>query len=306
MLVTTAPRSRLLLAAATLFMCSSLASAAETSHYPNGTSGLKAATLPPPGLHYLMLNVLYQADELKDRNGDDIPIGFKVNNFFNVHRLFYVAKEKVMGATVGGNVSIPIAHVKTEFDAFGQQHETTTLADIFLEPLIMQWSSPHWDLGWNLGIAFPTGKRDKLNPTSPGRKDYWTLYPSLRGTYYFDQDRTWTLSVLGRYELHSKRKGMDLTAGDTMSFEWGLGKQMGFLDLGVSGYADWQVTDDKGDDAVDGDIHHRSFGIGPEVQYYSTSLNLGVQFRHWVEFGARDNSQGTITTLTFFKPIQFF
>ena len=55
--------------------------------YTPGVEGVMAATVPPPGFHYRMYNVLYQADTLTDDNGDEIPIGFEVNVLAQAHRL---------------------------------------------------------------------------------------------------------------------------------------------------------------------------------------------------------------------------
>ena len=84
--------------------------------------------------------------------------------------------------------------------------------------------------------------------------------------------------------------------------EWGVGKTIKTLDAGVSGYCDWQVTADSGSDWANSGLRDRSFAIGPEVHYFFPEQKVGLQFRTWWEFGARDRSQGQITTLTLVKP----
>ncbi len=79
----------------------------------------------------------------------------------------------------------------------------------------------------------------------------------------------------------------------------------GLLDVGLSSYASWQMTDDKGKDVADPSTHDRIFGIGPEIHYFLPKYGFGIQFRHWTEFGGRDRSQGQITTLTLVKPFSF-
>lgn len=278
--------------------------AAETGHYPNGTSGIKGGTLPPPGLYYLMYNLFYSADDLQDKDGNSQPIGFKADVFVNNHRLIHVTEKKLWGADIAWNISIPFVHSEIKIKAAGIDENETKLGDIFIEPFVMEWHEPQWDLGWNYGLAIPTGDRDDDNPALPG-KEFWTHYLGFAGTWFPDKEKKWSASVLGRYETHTKRKGIDITAGDAFSFEWGVGKNIGLWEVGFSGYASWQVTDDSGKDVTYPKTRDRIFGIGPELHYFFPSYGFGIQFRHWSEFGARDRSEGQITTLTLVIPFSY-
>ena len=55
-----------------LLACAASAVAQETAAYPNGTSGLKAGTVPPPGRYWLMYNRVYQTNQLNDANGHEV------------------------------------------------------------------------------------------------------------------------------------------------------------------------------------------------------------------------------------------
>jgi hypothetical protein len=137
----------------------------------------------------------------------------------------------------------------------------------------------------------------------PGKK-FWTHYVGPAGTYYFDDERTWSLSFLSRYEMPTKRQdGVDIHAGDNFSFEWGFARNVQQIcDIGVSGYCSWQTTLDTGSDVTYVNVHDRAFAAGPEVQYFSPELKLGYHLRAWWEFGVRDRTQGEIITLTIVKP----
>jgi hypothetical protein len=85
---------RWLYALALVFALCAFASSAfcqETAEYPNGTSGLKAGTIPPPGRYWLMYNRIYQTTRLMDANGDAVtgagcqPLGMDVTGYANVH-----------------------------------------------------------------------------------------------------------------------------------------------------------------------------------------------------------------------------
>lgn len=283
-------------------------SAQETAAYPNGTSGIKAGTVPPPGYYWLMYNRLYEARRTVDHNGDTVtgpggvPLGLDVNAYANVHRFIHVTNYKVLGADFAWNAVLPLVGVDTEVAAYGIRDSAFKVADINIEPFVIEWHRPRYDFGYVYGVFFPTAERSVARAALPG-KNFWTNYFGVAGTYYFDDERTWSISALSRYEICSKRRDADITPGDNFSFEWGLARNVEkTLDVGVSGYCSWQTTLDSGSDVTYYNTRDRVYGIGPEVQYFSMKYKLGYHFRYWWEFDARDRSQGTIATLTIVKP----
>ena len=134
--------------------------------------------------------------------------------------------------------------------------------------------------------------------------DYWTHQPTLGVTGYLDAAKTWTISLLPRYEIHTERKNRHYTAGDQFHFEWGIGKsfpELG-LEVGATGYCSWQTTDDKGRGVTwDPDVHDRVYAVGPEVNYNIKPIGLNRAVRYQREFGARDRMEGHMTTLMFTK-----
>lgn len=291
-----------------LVACGPPVTAQETNHYPNGTSGILAGSVPGPGLYYLMYNLFYETDQLKDNAGNTVlapdgnSLDFRAKAFANVHRFIHVTHLKFLGAEFSWNVAVPLVYRSVRIDNFNVDDSNFALGDINLEPLVLEWRGPQWDFGIGYGLFAPTGDRDDQHPAKPG-KNFWTHYPIVAGTWFFDQERTWSASFLSRYEVHGKRQDVDITPGNDISVEWGVGKSFGTLIVGISGYAQWQVTSDTGADInYDASVHDRVFGIGPEIQYFFPEYGFGFQLRHWREFGAEDRSEGSITTLTLVKP----
>lgn len=99
-------RDRFLVASALLLIAGTVPATAETNHYPNGTSGILAGSVPGPGFYYLMYNLYYQADQLKDGSGNSarVPGGdaldFQAKAFANVHRFIHVTQLKIHGCRV--------------------------------------------------------------------------------------------------------------------------------------------------------------------------------------------------------------
>ena len=281
--------------------------AQESYRYALGTSGLKAATVPPPGNYWLFYNFIYAADQLVDGAGNPAmdpsgqPVDFDVYAYANAHRFVFVTDHKIFGGDFSWNFAVPFVGTDLKITNYGVADNSFALGDIYLEPFVLEWHLPQIDFGVGYGLIAPTGARRVDRPSLPG-KEYWTHYPVFGATYYFDEERTWTAAILGRYEVNTSLQGRDLRPGDHFNFEWGVGKTIKTLDAGVSGYCDWQVTADSGSDWANSGLRDRSFAIGPEVHYFFPEQKVGLQFRTWWEFGARDRSQGQITTLTLVKP----
>jgi hypothetical protein len=283
------------------------AGAQETAPYPNGTSGLKAGTVPPPGYYWLMYNRLWRADRAigpngepaVDANGD--PLDLRLTAYANVHRFLHSTDHKILGADFSWNFVVPVVYIDADIENFGMHESDVRIADMNVEPFVIEWHQPRFDFGYLYGFFAPTAARDDAHPALPG-KNHWTHYVGAAGTYYFNEEREWSASFLSRYEISLERKDKDITAGDNFSFEWGLARNFDKVcDVGVSGYCSWQLTLDRGADVTYTNVLDRIFGLGPEIQYFSVKHKLGFHFRYWWEFGARDRPEGAITTLTVVK-----
>jgi hypothetical protein len=299
----------LTIAAALFAACAAAASAQETAPYPNGTSGLKAGTVPPPGHYWLFYNRIYTADELRDADSNVTtapgggPLGFDLTGYANVHRFLHVTNYDILGANYSWNAVLPLVNIDLDIAGYGVHDSDFKVGDLNMEPFVIEWHEPRWDFGVVYGFFAPTASRSDVRAALPGKK-FWTHYIGPAGTYYFDDQRTWSLSFLSRYEMPTKRQGgVDVRAGHNFSFEWGFGRSVQKIcDVGISGYCSWQTTLDEGSDATYRNVHDRAFAAGPEVQYFSPTLKVGYQLRSWWEFGVRDRTQGEIITLTIVKP----
>lgn len=280
------------------------------NQFTNGGDGIKAGTVPPPGTYYRFYNFFYSSDTLMDGSGRELDVDFDVSVYANVHRFIHFPGWKVLGADFFSNVVIPVVYTDIEIAAAGVADDAWALGDVFVEPVALAWHGDRWDAAYGMGVWVPTGASNPRRPAYPG-KDYWSAMFSAGGTIYLDAARSWSVSALGRYEVHGKKRGEDLTLGDDFHFEWGIGKalpaawKMGplrFWELGVAGYGQWQVTDDRGD-AVnwDRDEHDRVFAAGPEIRCMVPQWKLLLELRALKEFGAVDRSEGYLTAFVLTK-----
>jgi hypothetical protein len=276
--------------------------AGESSHYVNGVEGIKAASLPPPGVYGRLYTVYYGADSMNDANGHDMNVGLDLNVVALVPRCIWITPMTILGASYGCDVIAPILHTDLSIDAMSLKDKHTGLGDICVEPLILSWHLPRADASAAFGVYCPTGNFEPTEPASPGM-GFWTYMFTLGGTCYLDADRTCAASVLSRYEINSKKEHVDVRPGDSFHFEWGLSKNIGkTLDLGVAGYCLWQITNDEGSDLTGSPSDRdRVFAAGPEVSYFIGAAKTFVSLRYLEEFDARDRTEGDIAALTLTK-----
>jgi len=312
----------MLIALGFLGASSGAAFALSDAQYPYGVEGIKAASAPPPGLYFKCYSLFYWSDDLRGRDGETqvlevgagaLPAPSKAKIFAVAPRLIWITEHKFLGANVGMDVILPIfvkdltitqpGGAETIFDDsdFG-------FGDLIIEPLIMAWHGARYDASAGMGLFFPLGgywapdNPNDLRLNAPG-SDMWTGLFSAGGTFYIDADKTWSVSLLARYEIHSKQIHSDFNPGDDLGFEWGLGKTFPGADFiteaGVVGYSQWQITDDKnhpledpregvGMDGTGQSVH----AVGPEVSVFVPSWKTIISIKALIEFDAVNTFKG--------------
>jgi len=299
------PHIVVVLAAAVLGLTHS-AAATSNEHYPLGAEGIKAATLPPPGFYLRNYAFYYTFNTVRDASGDKLPIAADVDLFIDAPRFIYITDKKILGGYYGFDALFTYFHMDQKVQPPGaparMKFREADFGDIFVEPITLSWHEKQWDASVGGAFFAPTGNYEGLENV-PLNRAFWTGMLILGGTYYFDEQKTISASILCRYEIHSEHKYTDITPGNDFHFEWGIGKTIKGFDVGVVGYAHWQVTDDDGPGATDD--KDQVFAVGPEVggmikQLPLLKRPLMFSARFLWEFEARDRPEGfkTVVTLT--------
>ena len=197
---------------------------------------------------------------------------------------------------------MPIAHVALEADRPETNVDKYGLGDLYVQPIKLGWRLNWLDLVTGYAFYAPTAT------SSPGGGAAWAgaAYHqfSLGSTVYFDQARTWHLSALASYELNQRKQDIDITRGATLQIQGGLGKTLfGVVDVGLAGYALWQVTGDRGTDLppVLRGAHEQAFGLGPEIAVSIAPLRsrLSVRYEHDIYVKSHPFGQILVISLTF-------
>ncbi len=269
------------------------------SHYPLGAEGIKGADLPPPGFYVRDYNYFYTADKV-----DGLPANIDLFAYVQAPKLVWMSPWTILGANYGMDTIVPFAdtHVSAPFGNGSQFN----LADIYFSPLVLAWHFKQFDIGAAYGIWAPSGNFDTSSPlkqmTSPGR-GYWSHMLTLGGVWYPDEEKTWAVSLLNRYEISTEQDDTHITPGNMLSMEWGVSKNIGHeTDLGLIGYYQQQITEDSASsDATAATSLSNVFGVGPEINTVWTKIGLITSLRYIYEIEARDRPQGHTITLTLTK-----
>jgi hypothetical protein len=252
-----------------------------------------------PGQYLKWYNIFFEANDLKDNRGNDVPAGFDVNAFATAPRLIWMTEHKILGADYGWDILVPLIHTDLEINSAGVATNDTGIGDIYIEPLLLGWHDDRYDLVAAAGVWTPNGSTS--GPAAAG-KGFWTGMFTLGGTTWLDDEKLWSVSALGRYETNSTKRQADIRPGDDFHIEWGFARNIEkVVDVGVSGYMHWQVTEDRGSAAVTPDLKDRFFSIGPEINYLHADSGLFFQLRYQFEFGARNRPEGRNLVFSFVK-----
>lgn len=270
-------------------------------HYVPGVEGIQAASVPPPGVYYLGYLVNYSIDELRaPGSSDSLPLDNKGTVSALANRLVYITNTKLLGADYGMEAIVPVIRKSLTFNVANVSETNSGVGDIYLGPLVLGWHGSNWDAVAAAGLWFDNANSESLSKPGNG---YKSTMLTGGGTYYFDAAKSWTGSALVRYEMNSS-KDNGFEPGDQVTMEWGFGKSLGAVQVGVVGYDQWQTSNDSGTGAS-GDRAERH-AIGVEL-VYPLMKEAGVMLKaaYYDEYSAKGGTdpqpKGSTLRFTFVK-----
>lgn len=266
-----------------------------TAHYVPGVEGIKGASLPPPGWYLRDYNVAYTASQVNNGNGDSFgPPNFEAFTYANVPRVIWISETKLLGGYVGVDALIPLTYQSVR--AGGFDSSTFGIGDLFAESTL-SWHTKQFDFSTALGVWMPTGEFQPAS-TKAGL-GFWTPMLTAGVTWYADQEKTWALSALCRYEFNTEQEKTHVTRGQAFTLEWGLSKTLQkIIDVGVVGYYQQKTTDDRG---AGGAPQDRVVAVGPEISVAFPKNMIFVSLRYLNEVLAENRAQGHTFALTLTK-----
>lgn len=269
-------------------------------HYVPGVEGLQAASVPPPGTYYLAYAVDYNIDQFKAPGSSDALPGHNKGTVVALaNRLAWISGNKLLGADYGMETIVPVLGKSLTINAAGISESQTGVGDVYFGPLVLGWHGANWDAVAAAGVWLDTASSD--TPAAVGN-GYKSTMLTGGATYYFDADKKISGSALLRYEINSETSS-GFKPGNQISLEWGVGKVIGAVQVGVVGYDQVQVSQDSGPGASNNKSSRHA--IGAEVVMPILSAGVFLKAALYKEYQAQAGSgaepQGNLLRFTFVK-----
>jgi hypothetical protein len=272
--------------------------AQDLGHKLPGLIGLDAGKAPEPGFYLVDRLVSYRADQIRDRRGDVIPVeGLRLRVHANGFGVAWAIELPELATRASVTIAAPLVDVRLNSDRPEASVERFGLGDVFIQPLKLGWRRARFDAVTSYGLYVPTGE----SPAAGGEgvsNGQFTHEFAGGGTYYFDEGRRGYATALASYQLNQRKQGVDITRGDVVQVQGGVGMSVlnRRLDVGIVGYALWQVRDDRGADvpaALRG-ARDEAYGLGPEIVLSLSPLPARLRLRYERDLAVKSRPKGEI------------
>ena len=266
-------------------------------HRVLGTVGMDAGSQPLEGLYVGERLINYQSDEWRNQSGHSISnTGFKSDALASITGVS-ASYEVSDGFYYSVALAAPVVRVHRSTVDPPSSLDALGFGDLFMEPLMLGWRFGRADVTASYAIYAPTGQ---ISRTGLGQSQ-WSQQVSVGGTAFFDDERSWRVSALTSYNTYGQKKNSDVTQGDTIQIQGGMGGRFfGFLDAGVAGYVLRQVTRDQGQSiplALQGRSEYVA-GIGPELGVTIPSIGSRLTARYEWDLAAESRLYGQVLVVS--------
>jgi hypothetical protein len=169
----------------------------------------------------------------------------------------------------------------------------TGFGDLYVQPLWLNWRGKNYERGASYGIWCPTGFYDKDNIANVGM-GFWTHQIQSTGYYYPFGNHGTAFMVRPTYELNSRKIDRDVQPGQVITLEYGMVHAIHpRVELGVTGYNAWQISEDHGSAAINKGTLDRINGFGATMTCWIIQHKFAITGKFNQEYVAIDRFQGT-------------
>jgi hypothetical protein len=188
-------------------------------------------------------------------------------------------------------------------------HSSFGVGDMFVQPVWLGYSPTNWDFGLAYGFYAPVGRYSVetvtlpvVGPVTTGSPDniglgYWTHQVQGAAAWYPWADKRMAVMAALTYQINTKKRDLDVTPGQHLTLNWGISQylpltkdQKLLLEVGPSGYDDWQITDDSGGGADQNRVQVHAAGGQAGLTY--VPWNAALNFHAFYEYSANSRPQG--------------
>jgi len=262
-------------------------------------SATNSGVTPEPGFTYSNQLLFYSRDEVKDQNGNTVPITGINSVLMDMNSLIWISTKKLLGgARYSAFATLPFARNDLTSDIHGNISGGSGFADSYYVPCVLGWNKERVAIRVLYGFLVPTGRFAAGANDNVG-SGYWTNALSSGQTMYLTRDKSWAFSAYEMYEFHTTQEGTRTHPGQTFDLDYSLTRTFTLtkpstLQIGVAGYEQRQTTATTGPAITPEETTERyavnALGGLTNVTFSKPKVSLGLKF--FEEFANRSTFQG--------------
>lgn len=236
-------------------------------------------------------------------NGTALDLSTQISGYTNVPVIFFASNFKILKGRymasinpiyVSSKYKSNIYYSETDLD-YTSSGNSGGFGDMAIMPLGLGWSfSEKIDLSFLYTIYVPTGKY-KTGASDNLGKGYWTHQFQIP-TYYYIHEKATAFLLMPTYEINGKVKDADTQIGSRFTIEYGISHYFNsWLEVEILNGHNWQITNDKGDDAwwigtpLDSKDQTSNISLGVGIWTFKNRLNLRLKYA--MDYGTKQRYQ---------------
>ena len=256
-------------------------------HYPPGQSGIRGAAIPAPGFGITNFSRLFSNLEVKDAHGETTEEKSEVR-YANITMITWKPPWRPLGLQYAAQCGIPFATGNLNASADELGSKSFGLGDVLVTPISLYAAAAAWDVQFQFTYWSKSGNFEPGGTKNRGT-GFDALVLSLGGVWYSRPAREgWSVSAISRFEQNFEQEGTGITPGDDVVVDWGVGRTLGAVEAGISGFGGWQLSTQEGGGAP---ARYSYLGIGPEASWRAGGP-WTLRVRAHFEFDAKNAVEG--------------
>jgi hypothetical protein len=275
-----------------------------------GDAGLKSGSQAPAGTYFAVPLYFCTADQIKDREGNQLRTGSLDAAVFGI-ALNVVTTKQIAGGTYGFLVALPWANNRVQGANDFDSNPGAGLTDMFLQPINLGWRKPRADFMVAYGMYLPTGRYEDGADNNTGL-GMWAQEVLLGTTVFLNETRSVHAATTATFDFQSEKEGSTTKVGNILNLEGGVGADFlrGGLTVGLAYYGTYKLSDDRFDSRVANLLirgKNHVWALGPEVTLAIAARKRVYGFatlRYQWELAGRTTTEGAAWNLSFVFPLK--